>query len=280
MAHVAEHKKMTVTEFGRLLKEYPIVGAVNMENIPSPQLQKMRASLRGKVILKVTKRRLLKIALEQAEKDKKGISKLIPYLEGMPALIFTKDNPFALYKKLQKNKSDAPAKVGQKAPKDIVVPAGPTPFAPGPIISELAQVGIKSKVDNNKIAVVSDTVVVRKGEEIKAKVASILTRLGIKPMEIGLDLVAAYEDGDIMTKEVLDIDEAKFAADVAQAAAWATNLSVNLMIVTKDSISLILTKATRDARALAIEQGILADEVKGDILARAEAQAQALKAKV
>ncbi|MBI2112759.1 50S ribosomal protein L10, partial [Candidatus Woesearchaeota archaeon] len=35
---------------------------------------------------------------------------------------------------LEKNKSNAPAKPGQVAPKDITVKAGATSFAPGPII--------------------------------------------------------------------------------------------------------------------------------------------------
>ena len=35
------------------------------------------------------------------------------------------------------------------------------------------------------------------------KLASLLIRLGIEPMEIGLNLVAAYENGDILTGDVL-----------------------------------------------------------------------------
>jgi len=68
----------------------------------------------------------------------------------MPALLFTKENPFKLYNKLQKSKSSAPAKAGQTAPSEIVVPKGPTPFAPGPIIGELGALGIKTAVENIK----------------------------------------------------------------------------------------------------------------------------------
>mgnify|MGYP000252813721 CR=1 FL=1 len=78
-----------------------------------------------------------------------NMDQLTEKIKGMPALLFSKENPFTLYSILQKNKSPAPAKANQEAPKDIVVSAGPTTFAPGPIISELAEVGIKTKVDNN-----------------------------------------------------------------------------------------------------------------------------------
>ena len=40
-----------------LIKEYPIVAAVNMEGLPTPQLQNMRSSLREKIVLRMTKRR-------------------------------------------------------------------------------------------------------------------------------------------------------------------------------------------------------------------------------
>ena len=182
MAHVAEYKKRIVENIVKLAKEYPIVGAVNMENLPAPQLQAMKAQLRGKVVLVMTKKRLIKIALEKLKSERKDIEKLEEHLNGMPALIFTGESPFKLSRILQKNKSKAPAKGGQIAPRDIMVNKGSTGFAPGPIIGELGMVGIKTGVEGGKVAVKEDTVVVRQGEQIKPKVAEILTRLGIEPM--------------------------------------------------------------------------------------------------
>ncbi|MCK4521968.1 MAG: 50S ribosomal protein L10, partial [Nanoarchaeota archaeon] len=210
-AHVADYKKRIVDTFVKLIKEYPIVGAVNMEGMPTPQLQKMREEIRKKnIVLLMTKRRLLKIAIENAKSDKKGIEEIGKYLNGMPALIFSKENPFKLSKLLSSSKSKAPAKGGQTAPNDIVVKAGGTSFAPGPIIGELGALGIKSGVEGGKVAIKEDCVVCKEGGKISAKLAEILTRLGIEPMEVGLDLVAVYEDGLIFKKDVLAIDEKEF----------------------------------------------------------------------
>ena len=98
-----KEKQGTVQEFVSLMEEYPIVGVVNMNNLPTKQLQNMRAQLRSTVVLRMTKRRLLKKAIDQVKAKKPGIEQLVPYMEGMPAMIFTKDNPFALQKKLGKN---------------------------------------------------------------------------------------------------------------------------------------------------------------------------------
>ncbi len=277
MAHVAQYKKDIVKKITELMSKNPIIGAVNMESLPAPALQKMRAQLRGKAEIFMAKRRLINIAIEEAAKSQKEISSLKEYLRGMPALIFTKDNPFAIYKTIKKSKSPAPAKAGQTAPKDIEIKAGATPFLPGPIIGELGQIGLKTGVEGGKVAIKEDKVVVKEGEEIKANVASILTRLGIEPMELGLDIVAVYEDGVIYDRKVLDIDEDQFRADLEKAALWARNLAVESAYPTKDTISILITKAYQESRSLGIEAEILTAGVIGDLLAKAQAQAGGLK---
>ena len=95
-AFVNVKKKDVVKELVELIEKYPIVGIVDMENLPAPQLQKMKRNLQGKVLVRMAKGRLIKIALEKSKKE--GIKALIEKVRGMPALIFTEDNPFTLYK--------------------------------------------------------------------------------------------------------------------------------------------------------------------------------------
>ncbi len=278
-AKIAKYKKKIVEDFARLIKEYPIIAAVDMENLPAPQLQKMRGQLREMIVLKMAKRRLISIAIEQAKKDKSEIGKIEPYLTGMPALLFTKENPFKLYKILGKSKSSAPAKAGQIAPFDLIIPAGPTAFAPGPIIGELGMLGIKTSVEGGKIAVVSDSVVVKEGEVITPKVAELLTRFNIKPMEIGLNITAVYEDGTIYKRDVLTIDEAAFLEKLQKAHAGAFNLAVEAGYYTKEVVETIIPKAFNEAKALAKEANIMCDLLAGELVETAERQALNLKAK-
>ncbi|MFT4326052.1 MAG: 50S ribosomal protein L10, partial [Candidatus Woesearchaeota archaeon] len=255
-AKANEGKISAVDELVALIKEYPIVGTVNVEGLPTPQLQNMRSNLRGTVVLRVAKGRLIKRAIEQAKADKAGIEILEENLKGMPALLFTKDNPFKLFKTLKKNKSSAPAKAGQVAPNDIVVQAGPTSFAPGPIIGELGAFGIKTGVAGGKLEIKQDAVVAKEGEVISAGLAGILSRLGIEPMEVGLDLTAVYDEGTVYTKSVLDVDEDQIRAHAELFAKEAFNLAFNANIFVTETVELLLTKAASDARALAIETNI------------------------
>lgn len=274
-AHVAPFKKDTVASFVKLIKEYPVVGAVDVENLPALQLGRMRQQLRGTVLVKMTKRRLLTIALEKA-----GKQDLIPHLKGMPALIFTTQSPFKLFKLLKKSKSKAPIKAGQHAPDDIVVPAGPTSFAPGPIIGELGSLKIKAGIENGKVAIKADAVVAREGDVVSAKLAGVLARLGIEPMEIGLNLTAVWEDGKILSKDVLDVDEDAFRAQFATAASWAFNLALSAGFPTSETTVPLLQAAHSQAYRLALARDVITDETRGAVLAKAQAQACALKKKV
>jgi len=272
---VSQDKKEAVNSFTKLIEEYPVIGAVDVENLPALQLSRMREQLRGTVLIKMTKRRLLTRALNEAKKD--GISELIPYLKGMPALIFTKESPFKLYGLLKKSKSKAPIKAGQTAPNDIVVPAGPTGFAPGPVIGELGAVGIKAGIDGGKVAIKQDAIVAKEGEEISSRLAGLLTRLGIEPMEIGLNLTAAWENGEILTKDVLDVDEDQYRQSFEQAASWAFNLAFNAGFPTTETTKPMLQKAHADAYALALSQDVMTEDTKEAVLAKAERQAASLK---
>lgn len=280
-AHVSDEKKKLVDYMTKLMKNYPIIGAIDLEGMPTAQLQKMRAKIRndGDVLL-VTKRRVMKIAIEKSKEAVKGIEQLEDNLKGMPALVFSKKNPFRLYKLLKESKSEAFAKAGQIAPKNIEVKAGPTEFMPGPIISELAQVGLKAGVENGKVAIKQDAVLCKEGQVITDKMASMLMRLGIKPMEIGLNLVAALEDGVIFKRDVLDIDETKFMADLNQAATGSFNLSVEIGYLTKENVDVIIKNVFYSCKALAEESKFMADVVVEDMLAGAQRAAQNVQAQV
>lgn len=277
-AHVSDNKKKVVKEFSDLMKEYPVFGALDVEKLPAKQLSSMREKLRGTALIKMTKRRLISIALK--ESGKQDAEKLEEYLQGMPALLFTKDNPFKLFKILKKNKSPAPIKGGEKAPKDIVVPAGPTGFAPGPIIGELGAVGIKAGIEGGKVAVKEDAVVAKEGDVVSPKLAALLQRLEIFPGEIGLNLTAVYEEGNILTKKVLDIDEDAFMASLEAAAADAFKLTLGISLPVKENISHLLQNAQRDSLALANETNILTKETIPNVLSKAEAQASAVESKL
>lgn len=274
---VNKEKIKKVEIISKLMLDYPIVGIINMENLPAYQLQKMRSQLREDVVILMAKKRLINFAIDKVKEKKKGIEKLKDYLKGLSALIFTSKDPFSLYKTLKKSKSKAPAKPGQVAPSDIIVKAGPTQFSPGPIISELASVGIKTSVESGKLSIKEDVVVVKEGGTISEKVASVLSRLGVEPMEIGLNLLAVYDNGFIFTKNILSVDEEEYKKMIADIFIKARYLAVEVGYLCKDVIEELIKRAYINAKAVAIDRNIYGKDVIKDIFMKAEIQAGNIK---
>ena len=278
MPHVASWKKEEVESLKELIESHDVVGMANLSDIPAPQLQKMRRSLKDSAVVKMSRKTLMSLALSESKKE--NIADLEGHMEGQPAMIFTDMNPFKLYKILEASKTDAPAKAGSIAPADIVVPKGDTAFKPGPILGELQKVGIPAKIDKGKIVITNDKTIGAEGETISKEIASMLTRLEIFPMEVGIDLVAAYEDQTVYTSDVLTIDEEKTIADVQKAFTQALNLSVNAVIFNKESVPVLLQNANTKAMNLALNADVLTSKTRDMILAKAYSQMLAVASEV
>lgn len=276
MAHVAEWKKEEVSELKGLIESYDVVGIVDLLNIPAKQLQEMRKSLNGKAVIRMSKKNLIDLALEDCNADKDNVVGLSDYMDGQVAIIATEMNPFRLYKILEDSKTEAPAKPGSIATDDIVIPEGDTGFEPGPFLGELQQAGIPAKIDKGKIVVSKETVLVEAGEEISKQVASTLSRMDINPMEVGIDLKAVYEEGAIYTSEVLAIDEEQTLADIQTAFTKAFNLSVYAAIPTKETVSTLVSSAYTKAINVAMESAYITSETSEPLIGLAQAKMLAL----
>jgi large subunit ribosomal protein L10 len=270
MPHVAEWKKEEVASLKELIASHEVVGMANLLDIPAPQLQKMRRTLKDSAVLKMSRKTFMSLALNSSGKE--NIEALVGYMEGQPAMIFTNMNPFKLYKILESSKTASPAKAGSIAPEDIVVPKGDTAFKPGPILGELQKIGIPAKIEKGKIVITSDKTIVAAGESIPRDVASILTRLEIFPLEVGIDLRAAYEDQTVYTSDLLTIDDEQTITDIQQAFTRALNLSVNAVIFNKVSVPVLLQKAATLSLNLALNVEILTSKTTDLLIAKAYAQ--------
>lgn len=267
--HIPKWKTDEVEDIKKLITSYSSVGVVGVLGIPSSQLQLMRKNLRGMADVKMYRNNLIFRALEGSSDNIKPVSK---YVVDQTALLFTNENPFKLYKMLEKGKTAAPIKPGGIAPKDIVVQKGPTSFPPGPIVGELQGSGIPAGIEGGKVVIRETKTVAKAGDVVNAKLASILSRLEIHPVELGLELRAVYEKGMIYESKLLAIDETRYRSDLTLAVQRAFNLSINSAYPAKATITTLLAKAASESRNLAINAEIIMPEIIDVLLAKANAQ--------
>jgi large subunit ribosomal protein L10 len=272
-----QRKAQMYQQLQELPKKYKVLALVRMEKVRASQILPLRKKLREEVEFVSIKDKVAQKALEKL--DVPGIKDLVSKLTGQCLFMFTNMSPFKLNVLLAKNKIMLPARGGDIASIDVIVPAKNTGIAPGPMLTEFKNAKIPTKIDQGTIWITKDTTAVKKGGVIPESLAALLGKLDIKPVEAGIALDSALEEGLVYAKDDLVIDVEKFAQELTQAYQEAISLSVEAAYVTPENVKQILAKAAQSARSVSVESGFLTDETKEQILQKGHGQAQALAGK-
>ncbi|KAF6248832.1 MAG: 50S ribosomal protein L10 [Nitrosopumilus sp. YT1] len=272
-----KRKTQMYQQLQELPKKYKVLALIKMYKVRSTQILPLRKILKDDVEFVSIKDKVAQKALEQI--DVPGIKDIVRELSGQCMFMFTNMSPFKLNVLLAKNKIMMMARGGDVASLDVVVPAKNTGIAPGPMLTEFKEAGIPTKIDQGTIWIAKDTTPVLKGEIINEKLAAILGKLDIKPVEAGISLYVALEDGTKYAEEEMIIDVDKIRGEFAQAHQEAVSLSIAAAYITPDNISQILSKAAQSARSVSVESGFMTDKTKEQILQKADAQARAVAGK-
>lgn len=277
---VAIWKKEIYSDLQDLLRKYSVVAVADLQKVRSSQIQEIRKKLRGKAELIVAKNTILRKASEKLATEKANLDKFADALAGSKVLIFTQMNPYELILFLNKNKVRVPAKGGDVATGDIMIPEGNTGLQPGPVISEFNEAKVQTRIEGGSIFVAKDTVVAKKGDVIPTKTASLLSKLGMKPMEAGLSLSDAYDNGLVLGPNDLNFDLDQTKMRFSSAARLAFGFAVEANILLPETAPVIIAKAYRQAIAVSVEAGFFTKESTPQIIRKAYANMTALSSAI
>ncbi len=275
---VLDEKSSEVEAIKDIFKEYKSVGIASLKKVRASQLQELKKTMKGQVYLRVLKNTLTKIALE--ELNQAELKKLEEYLEGSNVFLFTDLNPFKLALMLEKGKVKTFAKANDTAAEDIVVPSSNTGQPPGPVISQLNAVGLPTRIENGSVWVSKDTLVVRKGEAINDRLAGVLSKLGIKSVELGISMRAVYDNGMMINGDLLKVDVAatKRSVEVSNQEAFALALEVGY--ASKDTIKPLLQRAHQKAVSLSVGAAIPTKDTIAELIRKANSEMTSLSSAV
>ena len=272
-------KAEEVKEIENLIRQYKAVGVAGLQKVRAAQLQELRRKLEKNAYFRVVKNALVKRAIAEC-KDKSGLENLEEYLAGSNIFLFTNLNPFKLALLLERSRVKTTAKAGDIAAFDVTVPAGNTGLPPGPIISQFTAAGLPTRIEAGSVWVSRDTLVAKKGDVITARLASVLSKLGIKPVEIGLTLKAVYDEGLILTEEQLRLDLDEIRRSIEEARIYAFNLSVNAAYPLPENIAFLLQTAHQEAYRLALNAGVPTPTTIAGLIRKAHTEMLSLSARL
>ena len=255
----------------------PLTAMVGIRGVPAAALQSMRRDLRarGHPIV-VAPNSAIRHALEKAAGRRPALQPLLAAVDDQTAVLAAEGNPFSLSAELLRTRSPTPARGGEVAPHDILVPGGTTSFKPGPIVGELQHAGFPAAIEKGKVVLKKDTLIVRAGGTISREVAGMLTRLEILPLEVGLTLRAVVEGETFYPPDVLGVDLEARRADLARAYRSAGALAMELGVFAPETIERFVVRAHRGALGVAVRAGFPTPETIGPLFTAAIRGAQAV----
>ena len=258
-----------------LPKSYNVIALSKVNKVRATQLMKIRKKFHKEIIIKVIKNRVTQRAFEKIS-DVQGIDKLSSQLEGQCALMFTNISPFKLNLIFDQNKVFLLAKGGDITKTEIMIPSGDTGITPGPVLSEFKEANVPTKIDQGTIWVSRDTIVAKPTDVISTKLASLLSKLNIKPIEAGIVVNYAIADKLVFAEDDLRIDINEIKNELGRSYNESISLAVESSYFTRESMGYLLSKASRQAQYLALESNYLSKDTAGQIISTEEMRAQNL----
>ncbi|MGC9009469.1 MAG: 50S ribosomal protein L10, partial [Sulfolobales archaeon] len=223
-------KQKKISELADLLSKSRAFIVLDLEGLETRIYKEFKRKLEeSNYVVKAIKNKIFIKALEKA--GLRGGEELSKYLTKPAAIVFSgNDNVFILADKIFSLYTYTKIKPGEKAPYDIVVPAGPTDIPPGPMMSVFGRLRIPVQPREGKIHIIRDTVVAKEGQEISAELASLLAKLDILPKIVKPRIIVGYEGGILFSEESLKLDLSKYRASLEEAMRNALNLASEIVI--------------------------------------------------
>jgi len=251
----AKRKKKYSAELIRCLETYKNIIIVNVDNVGSSQMQKVRLALRGKGVLLMGKNTIIrKFVREQQEKNAK-LESLLPFVFGNIGFVFTNADLRQIRVLILSNKVPAAAKTGTIAPNDVHIPAGPTGLDPGQT-SFFQALNIATKIEKGAIAIINAVHLIRKDDKVTASHVALLTKLNIQPFHFGFKVTDIYEDGVVYQSNILDMTREQLEQKFLNGVAKLSALSLAIGYPTQASLPHLVGNAFKKLMSVALAADI------------------------
>lgn len=233
-----ERKNAYMRKLVDLVEGCPIALIVEVDHVGSKQMQNIRMALRGKCTLLMGKNTMIRTAirkrmeaLEEEGASTEALESLLGSVAGNMGFIFCHESAHLQVARdtLEEFVVPAAAKAGLVAPKDVIIPQGPTGLEPSQT-SFFQALNIPTKIVKGAIELTQDFKICTTGEKVVLSAQALLGKLGLKPFEYGMKVRSVFQDGAVFAAAVLDISDAvlmgKFMNGVGHVAAFGRELGI------------------------------------------------------
>jgi len=139
----------------------------------------------------------------------------------------------------------APARVGAIAPKQVIVPAGPTGMDPKQT-SFFQALSIATKIVKAQIEIIADVTLIEADQKITASQAALLDKLKIHPFEFKMNIKNVLDNGKLYDAKVLSISAEDVLETFTASAGNLTGLAIAMGYPTSSSMPHLIINAFKN----------------------------------
>lgn len=241
---------------------------VNTDNVTSKQISVMRKEFRSMdAVMICGKNTFMKASInsltkepEEGDEDyeerkaswapRPHLEKIVSQLKGNTSIIFTNGELGEIQDILDGQVREAPARVGSIAPKDVIVPAGPTGLDPKET-GFFQKLQIATKIMKAKIEIIADVKIINEGEKVQPGQSALLDKLKIRPFEYKMTIKKVMMDGNMFDPAVLKISSEDVLKCFQKGVSNLTALSLGSGYVTPMSAPHLVMHSFKNLAAIA-----------------------------
>lgn len=243
-------------------QEYKNILLISVDFVGSKQMQSVRLSLRGKALIVMGKNTIMRKVIRENMEKNPDLEALLPLVRGNMGFVFTNEtNLKEIRDVITEFKQPAAAKTGVVAPKDVIIPAGPTGLDPGQT-SFFQTLNIGTKISRGTIEITNEVRLCTAGEKVSASAVALLSKLGIRPFEFGIEVSHVYENGALYASKVLDLTDSELMSMFGAAAGRLAAISFMIGQVNQATIPHSFLRAFKTLCAIAIATDYEFEEIK------------------
>ena len=243
------------------LNEYSTIFLVNVDNVGSNQMHQIRQSLRKDSVVLLGKNTMVRKCLRNLREERPEFEPLLPMVYGNIGFVFTRGDLKDVRDRVTANRVRAPAKAGVVAPDDVSIPAGNSGMDPGKT-NFFQALGIPTKITKGTIEIINDIHLIKAGDKVGASEAALLNMLNVSPFTYGLSVAAVYDNGDVFSPEILDVDDDALIGALVEGIRNMACLSFALKHPTVAVVPHLLVQGYKNLIAISLVSDYVIDGAK------------------
>jgi len=254
-------KNKYIAKLEHAIDNYKSCLLINIDFVGSSQMASIRIALRGRASILMGKNTIMRKVFREKSAANPNLEQLIPHIKGNIGFVFCNEDLAGIRKEVIEERIPASAKTGVLAPKDVVIPAGPTGLDPGQT-SFFQALNIGTKITKGSIEILTAVTVCNAGTKVSSSAVALLNKLNMKPFEYGIEVYQVYDDGSLYDAAILDMTEDMLLGRFFNGVNKIAAIGLQIGYPTLASIPHSFINAFKKCVAIALETDYMFEEAK------------------